>query len=263
MVIPFPELPSRIPDVSPQVERNLWFIRIIVWSLFLSCIGRFLSMDIIGAMNDAFSFCFGFCLLGEKVFFGFKGCCENCLEVISAWAGFSCLWPFCIICFVNAVFDTFQLPQIDNSCIAYMSNKTDDTFQMATCSRFLFILSATILQFLGCYLGWDIYQEVRHIPSIAALNNPFYVPPGQGFSQYAEISRDPERGFLGPRQSQEFRPFQGQAHHLDDDTPSLKDGRNNNPTFHNTNNDNTPDIGTTLPGNASSHNSGNNPEATV
>lgn len=199
MVIPLPEVPPQLPvETPPKVERNLRYIRILVWSLLLCCCGRFSAYDTMGALNDGFSFVFGICLLGEKALCGCHSTC--CRLSLDEWGGFSCLLPYCLICAVNATFDLIQLPQLDDTCKAFF-----------------------------------VYKQIR--PILRSQFNPYWIPPESWDGQYTQVTAtDPERGaaalpalrvgadlhrpLTGPGGTQqnhvEFEPFQGRGHKLDD-----------------------------------------------
>eukprot|EP00397_Hematodinium_sp_SG-2012_P031028 GEMP01032906.1.p1 GENE.GEMP01032906.1~~GEMP01032906.1.p1 ORF type:complete len:219 (+),score=28.54 GEMP01032906.1:109-765(+) len=218
MVIPLPEVPSQLPGPTPpEVLRNLKHIRVAVWGIIVCSLGRYFTLDEIGALNDGFSFVFGICLLGDNAFFGCKiSCCR-----MNEWGAFSCLLPFCMVSGVNAVFDGMLLPRLSNTCQLFSASAHKDTFQMAMCSHFLFIFAATILQALGCYLSWRSYKLIRPLihrnlhPMPAGL--PFHGWRNHDATSYAEV---PERdgGLENPLSAgeREFIPFSGHAHYLGD-----------------------------------------------
>ena len=137
--------------------------------MLIFTIGRMLSGDFLGGVNDLFATLFGMFLLRDEPFFA--PCTEFILDtpfgVCANVGGAMCLWPFIMLCTINASFDFLQLMQFFNDSELWDPAMADEVKSSIGVSRNLvlglipWLIGSMLSQFWAAQICWRIYRELR------------------------------------------------------------------------------------------------------
>ena len=141
----------------------------IITFMFIFTLGRMASGDFLGGLNEMFAAFFGMFLLKDESYF--VPCVEFILETpFGACAnigGAICLWPFIMLCTINASFDFLQLLQFWNDPSLWDPNISPDARSTLGVSRNLvlglvpWLVGSCLSQFWAANICWRIYRELR------------------------------------------------------------------------------------------------------
>jgi len=211
--------------ITPEMQCKLNCVKWCIIVTYTCAVGRFMTLDHFGAINDLFAALFGTFLLPEDrhLSYCYRALSDSPLGNVSD-GGLSCIVPYMAFAALNGIFSSFRVYAFGQhyGTIFPCSAEPACYLPLFLCAS----AAAQLLSFAVCYKVWKLMtSELSRMP-LDEL--------GAGLSAAGHLEMEPPRvsrggladtrgGLDGRRSSAEASPmvpFQGRPHRLVDDGPA-------------------------------------------
>lgn len=211
--------------VTPEMQCKLTCVKWCIIVTYTCAVGRFMTLDHFGAINDLFAALFGTFLLPEDrhLSYCYRALSDSPLGNVSD-GGLSCIVPYMAFAALNGIFSSFRVYAIGQHYGTIFSCSAEPS---PGCYLPLFLCAsaaAQLLSFALCYKVWKLMtSELSRMPldELGAGLNAGGAGAEMELPRAGRGGPAEARGGLGGRRSSSdaspMVPFQGRPHRLVED----------------------------------------------
>lgn len=213
--------------VTPEMQGKLTCVKWCIILTYICAVGRFMTLDHFGAINDLFAALFGTFLLPEDrhLSYCYRALSDSPLGNVSD-GGLSCIVPYMAFAALNGIFSSFRVYATGQhyGTIFPCSAEPGCYLPVFLCAS----AAAQLLSFALCYKVWKLMTSAVSRTPLDELG------AGLNVAGHLEMERqldragrggpaEARRGLDGRRTSSDASPmvpFQGRPHRLVEEEPS-------------------------------------------